>query len=136
MNGRCCRSTDVPVAATCPPRRSKALLDRWFRRCPPWARPVTPASPQPAVQGHLTGNVLGGAGSGPVQPTSRLSQNVVQAGRHSGDLVIVVVAVHHPHARIVGDQDGAHLLLGQHYHGVLAGAGAAVGLDHLKGMAV
>ena len=65
-----------------------------------------------------------------------MSGGVVEAGHHAGFLVIGVVAVHHPDAGIVRDQGDADFLLGQHHGGVFARAWAAIGLDHLEGVAV
>ena len=50
--------------------------------------------------------------------------------------MIGVVAVQLPEAGVVGDEDGDALLLGQNDDGVLAGSGAAVGLDHLESVSV
>ncbi len=83
-----------------------------------------------AVQGHLTGNVLGKQ-SGPVQPTP---PPMGSGGRHLATCRrLWQVRITWPRQDCY-TFDGAHLLLGRSTHGVLAGCCCRP--DHLKGMAV
>src|SRR5215218_10322548 len=63
------------------------------------------------------------------------SVHVGQGGHHAGLLVVEVVAVHHPLARIVGSHVNGKLLHRPHDHSVLAGTGAT-GAAHLEAVAV